>query len=220
MKFKLPKLQVFLNGDKKLPDTDPTKNIHVFQGHAIVSNDVVAIVNLREYVKRELKIDDEEDLKELTNIIEWMEGKSFSKEFWSELTTEKIIELVFDEDAIEISHSSFTQKLTYQYINTEAERPFKLVLDNINREEMEMSRFALNGEHFSIISKGFSNEVKGDNLIFKLSGSGNAILFSLQRKEYIFGVLPEKFDTSMDISAFLNADGLHEKMRIAKQNQK
>ena len=61
MNFKLPKLQVFLNGNAKIQDTDVTKNIHVIGGHAIVSNDIIAIVNLREYVKRELKITDDTD---------------------------------------------------------------------------------------------------------------------------------------------------------------
>lgn len=220
MKFKLPKLQVFLNGDKKIPDSDPTKNIHVIQGHAIVSNDIVAIVNIREYVKRQLKITEEDELDELTEIIDWFEGKSFSKDFWAELTSENIIQLIQDEDAIEITNPSFNSKLFYKHIETEIQRPFKLIIDNINRDEVEMSRFAFSGEHLSVLSKGFSSEMKGDNIIIKLTGTANAVIFSLQRRDYIFGILPEKFESSMDISAFLSCDDLYEKMKIQEIKEK
>jgi hypothetical protein len=217
MNFKLPKLQVFLNGDKKTDETDATKNIHVIGGHAIVSNDIIAIVNLREYVKRELKINDDNDLQELSQIIDWMNYKSFTKEFWSELTSEKIVSLL--DDGLEITHQSYTKHLNYLDNDADPERAYQLTKDNINRNEIEMSRFALSGEHLSLISKGFASEMKGDNLIFKLSGTGNAIMFSLQRRDYIFGVIPEHFDSSMDLAAFITSEGLFELLRAKEFNQ-
>lgn len=216
MNFKLPKLQVFLNGDAKTLDTDTTKNIHVVGGHAIVSNDIIAIVNLREFVKRELKINDESDLEELSSIVDWMENKSFTKEFWSELTSEKDISLL--EDGLEITHQSYTKHLNYLENGAEFQHAYDLTVQNINREEVEMSRFAVSGEHLSLITKAFGNELKKDNLLFKLSGTGNGIMFSLQKRDYIFGVIPEHFDSSMDLTAFLNSEGLFEFLRAKEIN--
>lgn len=216
MKFKLPKLQTFLNGDKKISDSDPTKSIHVSNGHAIVSNNIVAIVDLRNYVKRELNVIDENELEELTSILDWMEGKSFSKDFWSELTGERFVTLT--EDGLSITHESYISNLNYFDRDTDIKHALKILKDNLMRPEKEMSRFALSGDHFSLLTKGFSNELKGDNFIFKLSGSGNTVLFSLQRRDYIFGIIPEHFDSSMDLTAFLNAEGLHEEIVVDSQD--
>ena len=108
MRFKLPKIQGALNSNKSLQDDDARKMIHVFEGHAIVSNDLIVIVNIRDYVKNELKIVDEDELKELTTLVNWMNGKSFNKQFWSELTKEVLVKDIDSEnDEIEIEYSGF-----------------------------------------------------------------------------------------------------------------
>ena len=66
MKFKLPQLHLLVNSNKKLSDDNPKKLIHVVNGHAIVNNELIAIVSLREYVKIECGITDELELDRLT----------------------------------------------------------------------------------------------------------------------------------------------------------
>ena len=50
MKFKLPQLHLLVDSNKKLSDDNPKKLIHVVNGHAIVNNELIAIVSLREYI--------------------------------------------------------------------------------------------------------------------------------------------------------------------------
>ena len=123
------------------------------------------------------------------------------------------------EDGLEITHKSYTKHLNYLSNGAESDRAYELTRQNINREEVEMSRFAVSGEHLSLISKAFSSEIKNDNLLFKLSGTGNSIMFSFQRKDYVFGVIPEHLDSSMDLTAFLNSEGLFEFLRAKEFNK-
>lgn len=211
MRFKLPKIQVFLSNSKKAPDNDPRKVIHVYNGYAIVSNDIIAIINLREFIKSELNIVDETDLKKLSEIISWMNGKAFNKQFWTELSKEVFVESVDPEnDELEIFFSGFKNRIQWESIETDTDRVLKLLKHNLNREDVAMERYAVSGEHLNLISKAFASEMKTDNILFSLSGTSNAVKFSLANKDYIFGIIPESFSASMDIMAFDNTRTLFE----------
>lgn len=206
MRFKLPSIQSALNSNKKANENDPRKLIHVFEGYAIVSNDIIIVVDLRQHIKNELKIVNEDELAELTKIITWMNGKSFNKEFWSELTKEVLFkDLLLESNEIEIEYSGFNKKIQY-LPNTGADNShvLKLLKHNINREEVDMGRFAVNAEYFGLLNKCFASEMKSDNILLSLSGTGNGVKFSLARRDYIFGVIPESFEASMDMMAFDN----------------
>lgn len=208
MRFKMPKIQNLLNSNKKVLDNDSRKSVHVFNGYAIVSNDIIAVVDIKEYVKRELKIADEDDLIFLKNIVSWMNGKSFNKEMWSEFTKEISVTNVDDENEIEIEYSGFTKKLQYQNLNTDMMKVLSLLKSSIKTEQTDMGRFSVNGEMLSLISKAFGSEMKTDEIIFQLGGSGKGIKYSLSSKDYIFGLIPESFNASMSMIAFDNFNTL------------
>lgn len=210
MRFKLPKIQNLLNSNKKVLDNDPRKLIHVFNGYAVVSNDIIVVVDIKEYVKRELKITIEEDLNALKNIVSWMNGKSFNREFWTEFTKEISVVSVENENEMEIEFSGFTKKLLYEKIETDSMKAFSLLKSSIKAEKTEMERFSINGEILSLISKAFGTEIKSDEVIFQLSGSGKGIKFSFSMKDYIFGIVPESFNASMSMVAFDNFNTISE----------
>ena len=210
MRFKLPKIQNLLNSNKKVLDNDSRKLIHVFNGYAVVSNDIIVVVDIKEYVKRELKITVEEDLNTLKTIVSWMNGKSFNREFWTEFTKEISVVNVDDENEIEIEFSGFTKKLLYEKIETDSMKAFSLLKSSIKAEKTEMERFSINGEILSLISKAFGTEIKSDEVIFQLSGSGKGIKFSFSTKDYIFGIVPESFNASMSMVAFDNFSTISE----------
>lgn len=210
MRFKLPKIQNLLNSNKKVLDNDSRKLIHVFNGYAVVSNDIIVVVDIKEYVKRELKITVEEDLNTLKTIVSWMNGKSFNREFWTEFTKEISVVNVDDENEMEIEFSGFTKKLLYEKIETDSMKAFSLLKSSIKAEKTEMERFSINGEILSLISKAFGTEIKSDEVIFQLSGSGKGIKFSFSTKDYIFGIVPESFNASMSMIAFDNFNTISE----------
>lgn len=211
MKIRLPKIHLLLNSNGKLVDSDPRKSVHVTNGYAIVSNDIIAVVNLREYIKRELGLTEEHQFDELSDLINWMNGKSFNKEFWSELTKEIFVTTIDSEnDEIEIEYSGFNKKLQYIQRDTNSERALQLLKSNITRTEVARERFAIGGEFLSLLTKAFTNELKYDNLLFAMAEQGTSVRFSLNKKDYIFGVIPESFEASMDMMAFDNCLTVHE----------
>ena len=133
MSFKLPGLHKLVSSNKKLDFAVPQKLIHVVNGYAFVNNDITAIVNVREYVKKELSLESEDDFENLTKIIEWMNGKSFTKEFWSILTKECLLE-VEDESSLKISNGQFTTILTYEDIVPTSNLYLEVVETNIKRD--------------------------------------------------------------------------------------
>lgn len=205
MKIRLPKIHLLLNSNGKLVESDPRKSVHVVDGHAIVSNDIIAVVNLREYIKRELGVTEENEFKELSGFIDWMNGKSFNKTFWAEFTKEILLEEVdLKNDEVEISYSGFNKKLQYVQRDTNSERALQLLKANIMRDELARERFAIGGEYLNLITKAFGNELKYDNLLFSMAEQGTSVRFSLNKKDYIFGIIPESFEASMDMMAFDN----------------
>lgn len=209
MKIRLPKIHLLLNSNGKLVDSDPRKSVHVVDGHAIVSNDIIAVVNLREYIKRELGVTEESEFKELSEFIDWMNGKSFNKNFWDEFTKEILLEEVdLKNDEVEISYSGFNKKLQYVQRDTNSERALQLLKANIMRDELPRERFAIGGEYLNLITKAFGNELKYDNLLFSMAEQGTSVRFSLNKKDYIFGVIPESFEASMDMMAFDNCSSV------------
>lgn len=209
MKIRLPKIHLLLNSNGKLVDSDPRKSVHVVDGHAIVSNDIIAVVNLREYIKRELGVTEESEFKELSEFIDWMNGKSFNKNFWAEFTKEILLEEVdLENDEVEISYSGFNKKLQYVQRDTNSERALQLLKANIMRDELPRERFAIGGEYLNLITKAFGNELKYDNLLFSMAEQGTSVRFSLNKKDYIFGVIPESFEASMDMMAFDNCSSV------------
>lgn len=209
MKIRFPKIHQLLNSNAKLVDTDPRKSVHVFDGYAIVSNDIIAVVNLKEYVKRELNVSSQEEIAELNHLISWMNNKSFNKEFWAELTKEIYIVGVDPSiDELEFEFSGYNKKLQYLGNGVDNEMPLKLLKMNLNRPEVSRERIAISGEYLGLIVKAFSNEIKHDNLLFANAEQGTSIKFSLSKKDYIFGVVPENFVSSMDMMAFDNTNSM------------
>ena len=209
MKIRHPKIHLLLNSNGKLVDSDPRKSVHVVDGHAIVSNDIIAVVNLREYIKRELGVTEESEFKELSEFIDWMNGKSFNKNFWAEFTKEILLEEVdLENDEVEISYSGFNKKLQYVQRDTNSERALQLLKANIMRDELPRERFAIGGEYLNLITKAFGNELKYDNLLFSMAEQGTSVRFSLNKKDYIFGIIPESFEASMDMMAFDNCSSV------------
>ena len=211
MNFKLPQLHVLVASSKTLADDDARRYIHVANGHAIVNNDIIAIVNLRNYVKIECNITEEFDLDRLTGILDWMEGKSFTKEFWAELVKENFVNLN-GKDNLEIENANYNKILVYEDVDSDNTLPFQVIYDNIAREGSPVQRIAFNGAVTSGIEKAFKNELKNDSLLIEFTGQSTVAKFSLQRRDYIFGLLPTNYNSASELTAFLNNESFKDEI--------
>ena len=204
MKIKLPKLHVLLSTDKEQEENHEAKNVHVHNGYAIASGNVTAIVDLKEYIKKELNVSGEGEIQELDQIISWFNGKSFSSDFWKELTTPQFIKIDEANDVITIYHLTYVVNLNYSTIDCDIEDVVKSVNKKLEKEPVEMDRHALIGGALSDLFKAFGSEIKSDNLLLQTTGTGSEILFSLSSRTYIFGIIEDAMDSSMEIFAFEN----------------
>lgn len=216
MKFKLPKLHLLVTSDKKVSDDNARKYIHVVGGHAIVNNEIIVAVNLRNYVKIECSITDEFELDRLTGILDWMEGKSFTKDFWQELVKENFVNLN-SQNNIEIENVNYNKILVYEEVLSDNVIPFEVIKDNIDRPGSPVQRIAYDGKIMSLLTKTFGSELTNDSIIFEYTGQENASKFTLTRRDYIFGLLPTNYNSASELTAFLNNGVLKE---IIEENLK
>lgn len=204
MKFKLPSLHLGLLKDLKSPEDDSRKFIHVIGGHAILQNEIIIIVDLREYIKHECDITDQEELDQLTSIINWMEGKSFSNEFWKELTKEN--HTTMTPDGFEIEYLSYNKVLVYEAIDTNPLLMAQVINDNIGAIPVTVDRIGIKSSVLTTLTSMFKTEMKSDNFVFDFCGKTNPIKFTAQRKTYIFGLLPTDYNSTTEFTAFLNVN--------------
>lgn len=206
MNFILPKIHNFIDKSKNCENDSPKKFIHVIDGYAIVSNSIIVAVDLREYIKSEIDIDTDQEFEELTELINWFNGKSFSFEFWNEFIKQSIVSLRTN-DVLEIELNSYSKQMIWEdpYVsNAKLKSSLKLIIDNIARDGESIDRIGINSAYYSLLSSAFQKEMKSDSLIFQFAPSGNAMKFTFYRRDYIFGIIPIDQSASMSITAFVN----------------
>ena len=206
MKFILPKIHNFVDKSKNCENDSPKKHVHVVDGYAIVSNSIIVAVNLREYIKAECDIDSDEEFEELTELINWFNGKSFSYEFWNEFVKQSIVVLKTN-DVLEVELNSYNKQMIWEnpFVDeAKLKGTFNQIIQNICREAESNERIAANGAYYSVLASAFQKEIKSDSLIFQFATSGNAIKFTFSRRDYIFGIIPMDVSSTQSITAFAN----------------
>lgn len=201
MHFKLPSIHHLTNQNKKISNDNPSLYVHVMNGYAYVNHDLIAVVNLRQYVKSECDVENEQDLDELDDILQWFEGKSFTKEFWAQLTKEKMVTL--SDDSLRIEDSSFTNFLHYTSVELDLRSSLKVVSDNININDFSLYRVSFSGKHLELLQKAFKNELSKDFLNFEFSETGKPVKFSLSVRNFIFGSIQSTMNSASELMAFL-----------------
>ncbi len=201
MKFQLPKLNLLVLTDAKANESDPRKFIHVVNGHAIVQNGIAAIVNLRDYIKSECQIEDLDDFDKLTQILNWMEGKSFDPKFWKELTDKNFVSL--HPNGLEVENINYNNILVYEDIDTDTQTLFESLFGALTTFPTTVDRIAFSGTNNSKLFDAFKREMKVDNFVFDFCGKEKSLKFQAQRQSFIFGLIPVDYNASCELTAFL-----------------
>ena len=158
-------------------------------------------VNLREYIKSECEVDDEESLEQLDTILLWLEGKSFTKEFWSQLTKEQIVYM--EGDALVVEDSFFTSYFHYQSVELDLRLILKSTADNVNLTDFSLYRVSFSGNHLELLQKAFKNELKKDYLNLEFSETSKPVKFSLSIRNFIFGSIKSTMNSASELMAFI-----------------
>lgn len=204
MLLKLPKLDTLVSTDKDLTENSQSKVIKVKNGYAYIQNGISVIVNLREYIKIENSLTTEEEIKELDEFMAYVEGKTFSKDYWKEMTKQCYVSIVDDEVLVE--YGTYNKFLQYTEMDDYKDESVvrKYLLQTLSNKTTEKERFVLDGTYIQKLQKAFSNELKTDQIMFsKVEGQSN-VKFTFLRRDYIFGLIQEDQDKVNNITAFLN----------------
>lgn len=204
MLLRLPKLDTLVSTDKDLTENSQSKVIKVKNGYAYIQNGISVIVNLREYIKIENSLTTEEEIKELDEFMAYVEGKTFSKDYWKEMTKQCYVSIVDDEVLVE--YGTYNKFLQYTEMDDYEDESVvrKYLLQTLSNKTTEKERFVLDGTYIQKLQKAFSNELKTDQIMFsKVEGQSN-VKFTFLRRDYIFGLIQEDQDKVNNITAFLN----------------
>lgn len=215
MLLKLPKLDTLLSKNKDLAFNSQSKVINVKNGYAYIQNHISIIVNLREYIKIENSLSSDDEIKELDEFMEFVEGKTFSGDFWKEMTKQCYATIVDDE--IFIENGTYSKFLKHTDIVSEEEDPSvlrKFLVQTLNTPITQKEKFVLDGSYVTKLQKAFSNELKDDQIMFaKIEGSP-MVKFTFLRRDYIFGLIPEDQDGVNNITSFLNLNLFDKNFKI------
>lgn len=214
MNFVLPKLNTLVSKDMKGNSEDIRKYIHVVNGHAILINGIIIVVNLREYVKVECEITDENELNHLDTILEWMEGKSFTGDFWAELTNKYEVNLL-NNGQFEIQTLNYSKTLIWEETFTVMENVMEMLISNLNRQPSITEVLGIPFDSLSKVTACFKKELKGFNLLVKPIAQDAHIMFQAHKKDYIFGIVPLDYNSANDIYAFVGVREYHESLTNA-----
>lgn len=225
MKTRFPKLQGFLikplkpaKADDKKKDKKPALNLStafVYKGHIVASDLKITIFfNLKEYLKHFLINEKDEDPKNsqaiITNLVERLEGKTLSKEFFdvfSKLTT--IVKA--DQYKIYVENGGL-----HSEYSIESEFDVELLEDFLSKtkvqweiERSEQGDFGVSGVTYSALESILKTEMAGDSIVFKRTADDKAN-FCLIRKEFVFGICPYSLETESSITKFGEANDFFE----------
>jgi len=173
----------------KDPTTEPYNYVSVVCGHAVVVTPFSSIfIDLKDYFVNYITLaeDQREGFHELLN---WMEGKHFTSEFWSYLTAWNTIEVV-DDNSISISGDKFYKMLHYTHDeNISIKNILNMVLNNFKSGKYQLASIGISNYTLKIIDKTVGKIIQKNPLIFEFISLNSTIRFTVDSMPCIFGII-------------------------------
>ncbi len=188
---------------------------YVYKGHIVAFNEkTVLFINMKEYLKYSLQIEDDENPSDafslISKITEKLDGRKLSGEFFSVFSkTQKIVGI--EEDLITVDNNGFISDYSI-----DSEYDVDLLEDMLSKAKTwwttsrtEQGEFAVRGSVFNTLSSVFKGEIENDSLIFERTLDDKA-RFALINKDFIFGVTEFDFTVESSITKFGEANDFFE----------
>lgn len=189
VKIMFPLLHKGVKQSKDNPEGSPYNYIVVRDGHAIVTTPYVVIaLNLRDYFLNYHTIDEmeREGFEELMN---WMEGKAFTVEFWSYIVAKHDI-TVLDDDRINVTGDAFQKELIYQEQDVKVENILSLLKNNWINGKTQVSAVGMSANNLKTITDTVGKLIGPNALIFEFNAVVNStIRFTIEDMPCVFGVM-------------------------------
>lgn len=174
---------------KKDESTSPYNYVSIVNSHAIVITPYTVICfNLREYFLNVLTVAEEEN-EAFHELLNWMEGKFFTIEFWNYLTSLNDISVI-DETRINISGDKFHKELIY---DSEIDFDTKGILVNLKKaftsRRYQYAKIGVSNGILKTLDKTIGKTIQGNAFIFELLGPDQPILFTVDNMDFLFGLI-------------------------------
>lgn len=171
----------------ELENDDPKKGVCVINNHAFAIMDQgVVFFDLEDYFVKKFNFISEVELKELRNILDFMNGKMFNPFFWKELTALSAVGIADGSitlDGIIKKDVYYTEQL---FDHTE----LKMLCSSL-KDVNEMAKATNNifMEPLYSIMTALKPFIKEDNIILRTVGVNTPIHFTFDENPWIYGVV-------------------------------
>lgn len=168
--------------------TEPYNYVSVVNGHAIVCTRASIIcVDLNDYFLNYITIE-EGQKKAFTQLLEWMEGRHFTYEFWNYLTAWNEI-WVINSDTIVISGDKFEKALHYTHEDSvEINNILSMIVANSKSGKYQLGSIGISNVTLKIIDKTIGRLIQKNSLIFEFISLNSTIRFTVDNMPCIFGI--------------------------------
>jgi len=179
------------NGIIKSKDntTEPYNYVSVSSGHAIVVTPYSTIfLDLNDYFINYITIG-EEQREAFAELMDWMEGKHFTSEFWAYLTHWNTIHVI-DRYRINISGDRFEKELVYTHDdNIDITNLINMLINNSKSGKFQLASIGISNQTMKIIDKTVGKLIQKNPLIFEFISLNSTIRFTVDSMPCVFGIV-------------------------------
>lgn len=195
---KFPSLEKALKKDlKDLPETDPRRGIIVLSNNAIVIQDRFCFVcDLYDYFTLEAGIEDDFELEELDRILNFMDNKVFSKEFWSELT--KGANMKIKNGGLFVENPKYSKDLHYKELEYALLEPLNNLSKLSKQECLPVESIAIPFGVLNQIYSCLSADFKNDIIIFEFNAQDRPVRFTFRARKHFYGYVLPNYDAAQE----------------------
>lgn len=220
MKFKLPSLHNEVSKSNSKSVEDIRQYIYIHNGIAMTFGTPVFIVDLREYIKNECSIEEEDDIDELDKILGFLEGKAIASDAWKELTTQCEVEFEEENEEIIILRASHKMILDLNYNNIGLPYFKKEIVKYMNilkSPTIGTDSKAFKGDILITMGSIFKKEIKSDTVrLFQCEGSAS-VKYIVNGKPYLIGIINMDEDVNSlnkDLTSEMNISDMVDKISL------
>lgn len=224
MKTKFPALQGFLIKPKKDVEHDQEKlNVSygfVYKGYLIATDmSMFVFYDLKEYLKQNMVIEKDEEPTNayamIKKLVEYLEGKVLSSEFFSQFAKLQEISNV-DDFVIKVGQNGYHSDTTVDILfNVEKLEELlsktKKIWDRERKDTNGYSGFSVSGNDLIKLVSLIKGDISGDSIIFERTVDSHA-KFGLSNREYIFGIIKYSLDGENSIIKFAQGTEFFEEL--------
>lgn len=202
LQINLPQIHKGISKDKDNP-LNPSNYVKVRDGVAVVNSGFyVFAMDLKSYFTESALISDEE-LKDFNELMEFMEGKSFSSEFWNEIANNLLIR-VLDEETLFIENDKISKNIFYQGKDIMSNGVFSTLISIGKTMPLASQSIAVDPKVLNTFLSCFGKLIQSNSVVFEITEKKDILRITVDNFKYIYGFVannvmaaekPFKFDS-------------------------